>query len=270
MAVQINELRKITYLDVETLGERTVLLMALWDGTDWHKWIDIGEELQEFKIIDLVHANYVGKKASSPDDLWIPFIDFLWQQASWPEILRLINALCDDCHLLATSSEKLRHFFNSREMIPQNAISSFVKSELEYLIILCRTMFDLLHEIIATLMYSRMKMLDPALELRRKQAKLPNSYAKMVLNGDTIKKSEELVEKYVISPKLAEEYIKHAPFFLSLRTARNRIVHGGTEMPHIFVMEKGFCVNPKDKIFADFKGWKESHQYNKNLVSLLP
>jgi plasmid maintenance system killer protein len=39
MPVSKEELRQIPHLNVEALGDRTVNLMSLWDGEQWHSWV---------------------------------------------------------------------------------------------------------------------------------------------------------------------------------------------------------------------------------------
>jgi hypothetical protein len=92
----------------------------------------------------------------------------------------------------------------------------------------------------------------------------------MVLISDRPASSAELIERYALSPALADAYVQQAIFFVSLRSIRDKVVHSGSRLSPIFVTEKGFCVSPRDKPFADFTFWNEGHYYNENLVSLLP
>lgn len=266
-----DELKIIPYANVDALGDRVFMLMPLWDGEKWHQWVPHADgTLVEMKVIDLVYANYVSKKPASVDDLWIPFVDLVWQRACWPEIYFLLVALCGDFHKLATSVAKIKHFFHHRELIGDNSVAFFVATELEYIVVLARTVFDLLQETIATLWNGRVKLHDEKADALRKQNSLPKTFSKLVLNDQDIKSVEEIIEKYALTPVLAEEYIKYAPFFVALRTMRDKVIHGASGVSIVFVTEKGFCVSPKDRAFADFQIWNESHWYNENIVSLLP
>jgi hypothetical protein len=270
--VALTEIKKISYVDANVLGDRVLFLMPLWDGSNWRQWFELGDgTLVEGKIVDVVRSEYVSKQAVAEDDLWIPFVDFMWQRASWPEMVPLIRALCDDFHQFAASTAKLKHFFHTREQIPRHAVSSFVDTELEYLVVVARTVFDLLQEAISIVWNGRIRLLDAKAEARRKQHKLPPTFSKMVLDGKGgLKTADEIIDRYALAPVLAEEYVKQAPFFASLRAARNKVVHGGAGMPIVFVTEKGFCVDPKAGPFADFKMWDKAHYFNDNIASLLP
>jgi hypothetical protein len=266
------ELRKIPYADLDVLGGRAFLLMPLWDGVHWHQWVQTGNTtLTEIAVHDVVRANYVAKRAAAHTDLWIPFVDFAWQRACWPEIFPFIVVLCDNLHHLATSVAKLRYFFYTKDHISSDSISSFAETELEYLIVLSRAVFDLLQNTIAALWNEHITLLDPTAEARRKGRKLPpDRFRKMVLINDKSATSEDLINKYALSPALADAYVRRAPFFMSLRLIRDKLVHSGSHLSPIFVTEKGFCVSPRDKPFADFPIWRQSHYYNENLVYLLP
>jgi hypothetical protein len=102
----------------------------------------------------------IGEKVrAAQNDTWIQFVDLMWQRANWPEVGRTIQGI-DYFHLLATSVAKLRHFFEARETIGQGLISSFVQTELEYLITVARSVFDLL-EALATIWSQRVRLIDP-------------------------------------------------------------------------------------------------------------
>src|ERR1700722_11103885 len=116
-AVAVEELKKVPYLDVSALDGRTVNLMPMWDGTDWHMWFNTEVGLIKGKIIDTAESDYVAKSAAGRSDLFIPFIHIMWQQGSWSEICPLIIAISQDFHNMGTSVAKLRHFHEFRKPI---------------------------------------------------------------------------------------------------------------------------------------------------------
>jgi hypothetical protein len=101
--IVFEELKKLPYLDMSALDDRTVKLMPLWDGTDWHMWFDTPVGLIKGKIVDTAEGDYVAKSAARPSDLFIPFVHIMWQQASWREICPLIMAISEDFHNMGTS-----------------------------------------------------------------------------------------------------------------------------------------------------------------------
>ena len=157
-AITLEELKKLPYVDVSALDDRTVKLMPLWDGRDWHMWFDTTVGLIEGKIVDTAESDYVAKSAAKPSDLFIPFVHMMWQQASWGEICPLIVAISEDFHNMGSSVAKLKHFHEFRKQIGNRGAHRFALTELEYLVTLCRTTFDLLQEMIASIWKTRVQL----------------------------------------------------------------------------------------------------------------
>jgi hypothetical protein len=147
--ITIADLKVVSYLKTEHLGGRTVNLMPLWDGTNWQMWLPTPVGLVKGKVTDTIEGDYVAVAAAKQSDLFIPFVHLMWQRASWPEICPLIRAICDDFHNMGTSVAKLRHFFNHRSGLAHGAATRFAGTEVEYIVILTRTVFDLLQEMIS-------------------------------------------------------------------------------------------------------------------------
>ncbi len=268
--INLTELKKLPHINAAGLGGRSMLLMPLWDGAAWNQWFDgPNGELIKIQIVDAIHSNYLAKAPAGEHDIWIAFVDFMWQRASWPEAVRLISGICDDFHLMATSTAKLEHFHQARESIDETLIGSFVKTEIEYLIVVARSVFDLLQEVIAHFWNERVRLLDPAMEAIRRRHKLPPEFAKIVLHNEILRTAAEISERYALPTVTAEMYAKHAQFFASLRTSRDGIIHGGSSVDEIFATEKGFCIDPKSRHYGSYP-WKEQHYYNPNIVSLRP
>lgn len=271
MAVAIEDFKSITYIKTDNLTHgRTVNLMPMWDGQDWHLWIHTPQGFIDGKVIEAVEGDYVAKVAAKQSDLFVPFIHLMWQQASWPEICPLTIAISDDFHNMGTSVAKLRHFFDSRRKLPPNSLSRFARSELEYLIMICRSVFDLLQEIIAIL-WTKIELNNEFAEKRRRSTKLPTTFSRLLLdNKERPRTAAELESKYGLPGPLAAQYVKHAGFFCDLRKSRDRIVHGHGSSTHIFDTEQGFCVSPQTAPFSSFQGLRSEHHYNEHIVSVLP
>jgi hypothetical protein len=248
-----------------------VNLMPLWDGTDWHMWLDTPVGLIKTKIIDTTEGDYLAKSAAKPSDLFIPFIHIMWQRASWNEICPLIIAISDDFHNMGTSVAKLRHFHENSQRIGNRGAHRFALTELEYLVTLCRTTFDLLQEMIALIWKTKVLLKDETAEAFRRARSLPKTFSKMVLHEkEQLRSTGEIETEFGLPKLLAEEYERIAPFFSELRRIRDRIVHGGSGFGMIFETERGFCVDPKKHPFNTFENWRPEHYYNANIASVLP
>jgi len=270
MSVSKEELQQIPHLNVAVLGDRVVNLMALWDGERWHSWVPVGNKVVKMQMVDVSQGLYLAKAAVRPADLFIPFVDVMWQRASWPEIVPLLSAICDDFRNMGTSIAKLRHVFQTRHLLAAGAAREFAATELEYLVILARTIFDLLQEMMSKIWHQRIRLNNPAAEALRKERKLPETFSSLCLEEKRrIRTAEEIETRFALPRVMAEQYAAAAPFFFKLRRVRDGIVHSGRAFDLIFETERGFCVSPKSAPFSDFK-WQTHHSYNENLVSLLP
>lgn len=272
MPITLEDLKAVVYLKPEHLGDgRIVNLMPLWDGENWRVWLDTGAGLAEGKMTGVVEGDYVARSAATQSDLFIPFVHTMWQRASWPEIYPLIRAISDDFHNMGTSAAKLRHFFDSRKSLPPGGASRFASTELEYLVTLCRAVFDLMQEMLSEIWLVRVRLTEERAEERRRSSRLPDTFSKVVLREKReLRNALEIEEKFGVPRVLAEQYAKIGAFFSGLRDIRDNVVHGGSGVGQIFDTEKGFCVDPKRRPYSSFAGWQEKHRYNENLVSVLP
>ncbi|HEV2348900.1 MAG TPA: hypothetical protein VG028_03535 [Terriglobia bacterium] len=274
MEFPLEHFRVVSYLNVERLAEtaRTIILMPLWDGDKWHLWLPNMEgRLVEVAVPDTIEGDYLATAPARDYDFFIPFVHLMWQRASWPEICPFISAICDDFHNMGTSVAKLKHMFDFRDKLPRGAGGRFAWTELEYLIILSRSVFDLLQETIASIWSSRVRLLEPALEARRRAVKLPKTFSRMVLRDKKeLRTSDEIENEYGVPRALAQRYESAAPFFSQLRDHRDSVLHGLGTGRYVFATERGFCVDPKQRPFSSFDGWLPEYHYNENIVSLLP
>jgi hypothetical protein len=135
----------------------------------------------------------------------------MWQRANWPEVGRTIQGIENYFHLLATSVAKLRHFFEARETIGQGLISSFVQTELEYLITVARSVFDLLREALATIWSQRVRLIDPTRRPSGNNAKcLIRSRRWQRMSARTPKSPEEIMSRYALPEVVAAQYHRHS------------------------------------------------------------
>jgi len=274
MEFPLEHFRVVSYLNVERLAEtgRTINLMPLWDGEKWHLWVpNLEGRLVEAAVPDTIEGDYLAVAPARDSDFFIPFVHLMWQRASWPEVCPLISAICDDFHNMGTSVAKLKYFFDFRRNLPAGAGGRFARTELEYLIVLARSVFDLLQETISNIWTGRVRLHEAALEARRRAGKLPEKFSRIVLRDKRhLRSSDEIANEFGVPAAMAQRYASAACFFSQLRDHRDNILHGLVSGGYIFATERGFCVDPKQPPFSTFGGWRPEHYYNENIVSLLP
>jgi len=269
--VTVETLRAVPYLDVAGIGGRRVNLMAFWDGERWHMWIPMpAGNLMRMNPVEAMHLDYVAKAPASSNDLLIPFVEVMWQHLSYEDICPLISAICDTFHKMGTSVAKLRHLHRSRAVVG-HATSDYAATEIEYLAILSRTVYDLLQEAITRIWKNHVQLLDPVEEQRRKASPLPDTFSRIVLRDKKLPRdSAEIASKFGLPAGVAATYAELTPDFIALRDMRDRLIHAGAGVRHVYSTERGFCVDRTDPAFRGCT-WTAVHKYNdNNLVSVLP
>lgn len=221
--IKTESLRAVPYLDADALEGRSVNLMPLWDGEKWTIWLPDGEGVVPILVFDARFVDYVAKTPYHESDLFVPFINLLWQRASYVEVVPLIFGIINDIHNLGTSTAKLHFFHQQSDEVPNALLPRFAVTEIEYTLVVTRSIFDLLQEIISRIWDKNGKVLVKQEEVvgseQSKWKELPKTFSKMLLSGDKPRTKDELTSRYGIPEPLAETYTRTAAFFPYLRDA---------------------------------------------------
>lgn len=269
--VGLEELEKLSHINLTNLRGRQVYLCPIWTGNEWKLWVPTDEgTLFEMKPVEMELGVYLtmGDPAKE-DDLFFGLFEFTIQTLSFPKLHGLIKAIEDDFHLLAVRAAKLQHFFVHQDLIDQNIASSFIRTELECILTTARSMIDLSYEIFRVTWDDYVQLLDKDANALKAQNRLPRKLTKFAMPRGEITSSDKICSKYAIPDQVAKLCLMHLGFFDELRSLRDDIVHGTNSTGHIFLVEEGFAVSPTEKPFDRFD-WREFHYVNENLVSLKP
>lgn len=196
-------------------------------------------------------------------DIYLHFLDFIAQRASFPKLRKLILGLQDDVFNLSASLAKISHLHVTRDVVG-TGVSRMVVTEIEYLFSVCRSIFDLLQEI-ATALWETIELYDTSVEKRP----LKEKFSKMVLFKDKRSTQDEISERFGLPQPLAAYYMRNADFFLTLRDFRDNIIHRGSKVQTIFSSESGFLIQQSLRPFSSMKIWRDDEKKN-DLVPLLP
>jgi hypothetical protein len=268
--VDARELAKIPYLRAEVVGDRQAALTSLWDGTEWHAWIPgPSGTLVHMRPRELAEGTYVAKAPARADDIHLPFAEFFWKRASWPAVGHWYNAILEDLHQLAAAVAKIDFFWAMREHAQGGGlgIRRFVGSELEYLLTVCRSVFDELQEVVRAI-WSKVRLVDE--ELQRRKGTLPPSFRKMVMSDGNLMQADEIGRRHNVPPPLAAAYQSAGSFLKVLRELRDGIIHHGRDAPIVLTGERGFILGKGEPGFASLPIWKPEHSFNEHAVSLRP
>src|ERR1051325_5222990 len=258
-------IKEMRHLDLENLQGRRIPLIPLHDFEGWHVWLSTPEgQIMHLRPIEAAEAMYFAEKAAneSEDFHWL-FVDFLVQRFELGKVTNRLSAIIDDVWCLSASMAKIelshQHVHDDRV-----ALDWLVATEIEYLVSVCRSMFDLLQEVIVHVWESI--TLDGN---DRRNAKLKQKFSDIVLRDDAVLSSDEISHRSKIPDFLADYYAACGPFFLDLRNYRNKFLHRGDRAERIYVSQWGFSVRKDAQPFAKWNVWDEESMET-NVASLRP
>lgn len=210
-----------------------------------------------------IESCYFSKEMVGRGDLHFRLLEFLQQRAYWPDIARFADGLYADLHNAAASLSKLRMIFDFSATNSYDT-GRMVVTEIEYLFLTCRSIFDLLQEIIVAL-WSRVRLFNQEI----KKANLPSTYRKMVVRDEKPMTKEEIAKRFTLPGSIAEIYASSEPFFMWLRSYRDLIAHSGHTPSKVFLTNRGFAISKEDHPFRDMNIWCESNSLPNELGSVL-
>ena len=149
-------------------------------------------------------SSYFGKTAELQDDVFFEFIDFIVQHLSYEHITDTVDRTVEDIRNLAASISKLG-LYEELPSAKNTGKRRLIISELEYIFGICRSLYDLLQELIVGVW-----------EITQISGKneLPQSFAKIALHGDQPTPSDKLQKDYDLLTPFAEFYEAEADDFL--------------------------------------------------------
>ena len=262
-SVPISELQQIPFVDAENFQGRRLSSLTFFVRDEWHTWLQAGKGLIKIKGWP-AEDYYFGDVPANKSDAFLRVLDFIAQRCAWDGVALPYKGLRADFFNLGATVRKFDLLAEHSSVFGPSA-SRMVITELEYLFSLCRSMFDLLQEIIAA-QWDTVKLFDQSISKRQ----LPSSFAKMCLSERRPRTVEEIQSKFRVPEPLAAFYARRAPFFQMLRASRDRFMHGGVTLELIFVTEKGFAVPRNMTPFSSFDVWTTEHMLPNELCSLRP
>lgn len=242
------EFEKVPYINYVPNDGRIIYLQAAYieEKAKFNMFFPIGEG----KITEIEgepeQACYWSKSVVNPQkDFYFKLFHILANHFSYEEIFRTFSSMLHDIQNLGAvlhKQEILFEYYNSKK-VDSTAIATIYKTEVEYLLGLVRSFFDLLHTIMA-IFYN----------LSTKQ-ELPDTIGKFVDNP-----LEKIIEKYKF-PDSIKEYLEQViPFIKVCRKMRDDIYHHGMSTDIIFVMENGPGVSFTAPPFSKFQEFVWSDQ----------
>ena len=262
----IIELVQLPYLSKGDLTDRFICTLSFYDTGRWRTWLQTegsGQKLIEVQAWP-AEAFYFGREAEHADDICSNFLTFFGQHANFKEFERLFSAIQDDILNLSASFAKLELIFKTSET-SRNGATRMIATEVEYMLLVCRSVFDLLQNLVAKI-WMRAKPRDAA----KKKKELKQQFSDMTLAANELKTAAQIAKQYQLPDVIAECYARHSPTFLKIRQFRDDLVHRGYQVQMIFHGEKGFVIRKQLGPFRDLDIWRDEEVEENGLVPLLP
>jgi hypothetical protein len=148
---------------------------------------------------------------------------------------------------------------------PQNGSHRMAATEVEYLLLVCRSVFDLLQEIISKLWRTVILTGD-----KKPQRALKETFSDIALYANNPRSAEEIVRTFHMPMFLAQCYVRHSPIFLRIRQFRDNLVHRGQVVQTIFRGDTGFVIAKRLGPFTNLDIWRDDEVLPNALVPLKP
>jgi hypothetical protein len=231
-------------------------------GGEWHSWLAANGALHKI-LMRPVDGCYLGDRAERETDQRFLLLELLIQRTLGREMVRALHGLRSDFCGMAASLAKVRLF---HRLSSEGAeVRWFVQTELEYLLMVARSVFDLLQEIVVA------HWAAISVSGQRHKRQLPGSFGSVVLHEERPRTTQEIEDKYCLIAPLAQWYSAHTSLFLTLRALRDKIVHSGAEPADIiFTTDRGFAIPRREKPFCDLYDWPPECELPNQLVPLRP
>ena len=203
--------RDLPYLEIRALEGRKIPIHSFHDGERWHSWVLLENGLlQPLRVYDFVETVYLAQNPVRSNDICFDFINFVYKHVEISQTRAFLWALRSDVFNLSASLKKLDLLQVNKDV---EGISRMVATELEYLLIVCRSIFDLLQEI-SSKIWGSIELTDGSASKKN----LPSSFRRIVLRDNKIQSSQDIQHRFGLPPSLAEWYSECALFFANSKT----------------------------------------------------
>jgi len=264
-----SELDRLPYVDfVPTDGRRVLIQVPYFDpaGSEWHLYFRPQKGMiGRIAGGEPVYGSYFAREPQDVNrDLELPISTLVTQRLSFGGLPKRLGLLEHDVHNCAAILEKYEMI--SAMGAERGTSQVLVATEIEYLLTLVRAMFDLLNLIVAE---AAQLFVNKTNNQKIVKNSLPDSFARVALNGEELRTGDEIVAKYKLPAPVANWYVIEAPTFRLLRATRDHVIHHGQKLPTVFDLPGyGLAVEKDTEPWSQLDIWKGVETVNQRLVPL--
>ncbi len=245
---------------------RSVCQLSFYDraADEWALYLEMSGNLVRMDA-EPAMGTYWGQVPQDPSrDVCIPLLDLVYQQLSWPRVAGAMRGLTGDFHNLAAILGK--YLVMARDSVtPRTARTMMMVTELEYLLILVRSMYDGLQKVSKQLAAT---VRSPSPPHDRIITDLPDSFAKVVLSANRLRSNDELAERFRLPLPIAQFYRDEGQLFHKLRELRDAIGHHGVSPGTIVDLDEGMAILTNEAPWCHLSVWRQDTLRNSNCGSL--
>lgn len=260
----VGTIQDIPFLDFSNTQGKFLRTLTFFVKGQWRVWFYLGDGKYMESTAWPAEGCYFGDSPERASDLYLHFVDFIAQKASYLKASKAFLGLHDDVCNLSASLAKINHIHSTKSVIGHGD-QRMIVAEVEYFFSVCRSMIDLFQEVVCEI-WSNVVLHDGAV---RKKPLRP-TFSKMILREGRVITRDELQEKFGLPEAWADFYLRHVEFFLKIRRFRDNIIHHGSQVDHIFSGEDFYLVRSDFSPFRDIEIWRSADKGVNDLVPLIP
>ncbi len=251
------EFREFPYYRNIPKDGRTIFLNPLFnhEKNDWVLLVQVNpDKLQRLMGGEPIVSCYLGFQPANPKrDFEFNLGTFIVQHVSFPGIAGPLFTLENDIHNCCAILEKFL-LISNKDKSQRDGLNLLLRTELEYLIVVIRSIYDLLQKLSKNATALVREVEEPK---RRVIQNLPDSFADVVLSGDQIRSTEQIQEKFRLPVPLANFYASEANHFQWLRDLRVAIEHHGQTIHSIYDLDEGVAISVRESPWNNLPIWQE-------------
>lgn len=259
-------LEAIPFVSLKKINGRFLISTLFYDQKAWRMWLPAGDKLLEVKVAGPAEMFYFGSEPASKNDTEFDFLSFIAQRASFPPVKKAVAGLMDDIFNITASIATIKHLHATRSALGEG-VSRMAVTEVEYLIFICRGIFDFLQEVVSRL-WEQVSFFDSTQQ--KKSLKDRQKFSEVVVYNRAEATFEQIKERTGMPDQLVAWYCRYTQFFMSLKTFRDNLVHRGSQVQTIFVAEDGFAIQERMMAFKALNPWFSEEKGPNSLVPLMP
>lgn len=249
------EALKLPYVDRVPDELRIIPLTSFFDHltSEWQLHFEVESGvLGRIAGGEVTQGYYFAERPAADADLELELGTLVCRYFSLPRAMHALYAIEGDIHHCAAILEKYEILSGLGKGVHTGLLAT---SELEYLLLLLRSFYDMLHVLVRAITE---KVVSPGTPDTRAINQLGDSFSRVALAGQSVRAAEDIESKFRLPQPLANWYAAEAPRLLILRDLRDKIAHRGRTVGGVFDHPAGLAVHAMEEPWHSLVNW-QSH-----------